>query len=110
MHRTLIWQRCCRLTATESAAARVIAHAITCRIYGCLPPAQGNYAAANAAVDASAAGASAAGRPCVAVQWGVWAETGMAAAAGGLVARLARQASTAHQQCTDGKHLTARIN
>jgi len=53
---------------------------------------QGNYAAANAAADAWASEASTAGRPCTAVQWGVWAEAGMAAAAGGLIARLARQA------------------
>lgn len=32
------------------------------------------------------------GIPCVAVQWGVWAEAGMAASSVGLVARLARQA------------------
>ncbi len=56
---------------------------------------QGNYAAANAAADAWAAAASTAGRPCTAVQWGVWAEAGMAAAAGGLVARIARQARLA---------------
>ena len=31
------------------------------------------------------------GQPCVAVQWGVWAEAGMAASSAGLVTRLGRQ-------------------
>ena len=63
---------------------------------------QGNYAAANAATDAWAESAGTAGRPCVAVQWGVWAEAGMAAAASGLVARLARQACCALSHVTVG--------
>ena len=43
---------------------------------------QANYAAANAALDASAAGMQRSGLPGRAVNWGAWAGAGMAAHAG----------------------------
>jgi hypothetical protein len=42
-------------------------------------PGQGNYAAANAAMDAHAAAARRSGMPSMSVQWGAWAGVGMAA-------------------------------
>ena len=53
-------------------------------------PGQGNYAAANAVLDALAPWARAQGRPVTAVNWGAWAEAGMAARLG--EAHAARQA------------------
>lgn len=42
-------------------------------------PGQGNYAAANVALDALAASLCARGRAALSIQWGPWAEVGMAA-------------------------------
>ncbi|MER7419612.1 type I polyketide synthase, partial [Micromonospora peucetia] len=51
---------------------------------------QGNYAAANAYLDAFAAWRRGQGLPATAIGWGAWASDGMAAATAELTARLAR--------------------
>ncbi|MFI9155923.1 SDR family NAD(P)-dependent oxidoreductase, partial [Streptomyces sp. NPDC053367] len=60
-------------------------------------PGQGNYAAANAALDALAASRRAAGRPGTSLAWGVWSDaTGMAAQLGEAeLARLERMGMSA---------------
>lgn len=54
-------------------------------------PGQTNYAFANAFLDALAAHRAAAGLPALAMNWGPWAEVGMAVAADGFTERLAQR-------------------
>lgn len=58
---------------------------------------QGNYAAANAALDAAAAGLQQTGLGSASVQWGAWAGAGMAAASPALLVRLQRKGYEAVQ-------------
>ncbi|MFO0601740.1 MAG: thioester reductase domain-containing protein [Polyangiales bacterium] len=51
-------------------------------------PAQGNYAAANAAMEALVSARRAAGLPALSIAWGVWGEVGLAARAANRGARL----------------------
>ncbi|KAK9834736.1 hypothetical protein WJX74_008822 [Apatococcus lobatus] len=54
-------------------------------------PGQGNYAAANAAMDAAADHTQSQGNQMVSIQWGAWASVGMAASNATLLSRLRRQ-------------------
>jgi len=58
---------------------------------------QGNYAAANAALDAAAAGLHQQGIASASVQWGAWAGAGMAATAPALLVKLQRKGYEAVQ-------------
>ena len=58
---------------------------------------QGNYAAANAALDAAAANLQQTGLASASVQWGAWAGAGMAAASPALLVRLQRKGYEAVQ-------------
>lgn len=68
-----------KLTSAQSMAHAMTALPVrsavlfssTAALFGA--PGQGNYAAANAALEAWAAGSAAAGQQAVAVQWGAWA-------------------------------------
>lgn len=52
-------------------------------------PGQANYCAANAFLDSFGAAQRAAGRPVIVVNWGAWADAGLAAGTGGAQSRLA---------------------
>ena len=58
---------------------------------------QGNYAAANAGLDAYATGQQQQGSTTISVQWGAWAGAGMAAATPALLNKLAQQGYAAVQ-------------
>lgn len=58
---------------------------------------QGNYAAANAGLDATAAVLQQQGRVCSSVQWGAWVGAGMAASDRSLLQKLQRQGYSAVQ-------------
>ena len=60
---------------------------------------QVNYSAANAQLDAAAAGLLAAGLPAAAVQWGAWAELGMAAKSAAALDRFGRLGFGPHPFC-----------
>ena len=62
-------------------------------------PGQGNYAAANAALDGWALRAQRQGHACSSLRWGAWSSVGMAAASPQLLARLQRQVTLCPAAC-----------
>ncbi|MFI9155922.1 SDR family NAD(P)-dependent oxidoreductase [Streptomyces sp. NPDC053367] len=83
-----------QLTADSDLSAFVLFSSVAALMGS---PGQGNYAAANAALDALAASRRAAGLPATSLAWGLWSETaGMAAKLGeGELARLERMGLSA---------------
>jgi acyl transferase domain-containing protein len=71
-------------------------------------PGQGNYAAANALLDALAAERRRRGDPAVSIDWGPWAEVGMAAGLGEHERAVMRARGLSPLAVTDGLRLLAR--
>jgi short-subunit dehydrogenase len=72
---------------TQPTAAQVVFSSVASLLGS---PGQVNYAAANAGLDAAAQAAAATGLPCVSVQYGAWAGSGMAGRDAQTAARAAR--------------------
>ncbi|MGA5817704.1 SDR family NAD(P)-dependent oxidoreductase [Kitasatospora sp. NPDC094028] len=87
------------LTASADLKAFVLFSSVAALIGS---PGQGNYAAANSALDALAASRRAAGLPAVSLAWGLWSE------AGGMAARLSG-AELARLERMGAKPLTAEL-
>jgi NADPH:quinone reductase-like Zn-dependent oxidoreductase/acyl carrier protein len=71
-------------------------------------PGQGNYAAANAMLDALAEDRSARGKPAISIAWGPWAEIGLAAAQANRGARMADR-GLASLSPDEGRRLFGRL-